>query len=331
MRPTDVATGAGPRAKEHARRIGLESVMNRVERTGTMTNLSAEQLAAISRLFSSGVLRELARTGKSPIFARLARQSASVSALSASVSVGELFDAAFAILGKEGFRHEYIYKAALAHRILLGTHSLQTASMLNEFRVANRKVDVAILNGTATAYEVKSERDSLTRLCQQVIAYAKVFARVYVVASEIHVDDVIKIVPVGVGVMRLSCRNQISTLREAVERPEHTSPVAIFDSIRILEARMILLELGISIPDVPNTQLHSTVRHLFANLAAREVHQAMVKTLKKTRNLQPLAHLVEQLPTSLQPAALLVPLRKLDHQRLVAAVNTPLREAMAWA
>ena len=57
----------------------------------------------------------------------------------------------------------------------------------------------------------------------------------------------------------------------------------------------------------------------------------MVRVLKRTRNLLPLSALVDQLPPSLQTAALSVPLRKVDHQRLVAAVNTPLMDAMGWA
>src|ERR1700689_2129367 len=104
--------------------------------------------------------------------------------------------------------------------------------MLNEFRVGECKADLAILNGTATVYEVKSERDSLSRLERQVAAYAKVFARVYVIAAKDHISGVIASVPRDVGVLQLTSRKQISTLREAADQPEHTSPAAIFDSIR---------------------------------------------------------------------------------------------------
>ena len=155
--------------------------------------------------------------------------------------MGNVFEEAFSLLKREGYRHEYIYKAALTHKILLGKHSLQTASMLNEFRVGECKADLAILNGTSTVYEVKSERDSLNRLERQVAAYAKVFARVYVIAAEDHVDAVKGSVPEDVGILLLNSRHQISPLREATDRPESTSPAAIFDAIRTEEARMILL------------------------------------------------------------------------------------------
>jgi hypothetical protein len=297
----------------------------------TMSDLGAEQLAAISRLFSSSVVQEMAKKGHSPLFARLANQSRLQSFLSPSACVSALFDAAFALLKREGYRHEYIYRAALTHKILLGKHSLQTASMMNEFRVGECKADVAILNGTATVYEIKSERDSLARLERQVRAYATVFAKVYVIAAEGHTHAVESTVPDFVGILRLNGRHQISTMREAAEQPERTSPSAIFDSIRTMEARMILTSLGVTIPDVPNTALHSVLREKFVKLDPIEAHTEMVRVLKKTRNLMPLSNLVSQLPHSLQTAALSIPLRKADHDRLVSAVNCRLADAIGWA
>jgi hypothetical protein len=297
----------------------------------TMKELTSEQLAATSRLFSSSVVRELARKGRSPLFARLARQSLLPKKLPEATLVSDLFEAAFRLLRRQGLRHEYIYKTALTHRILLGKHNLRTASLLNEFRVGECKADLAILNGTGTVYEVKSERDSLTRLERQIIAYRSVFARVLVIAGENHVDAVLNTVPIDVGVLRLSNRFHISIVREAIDAPERTSTAAIFDAIRTQEAKLILRELGIHIRDLPNTELHAALRNEFIKLDAREAHEGMVKTLKKTRNLLPLSELIKQMPLSLQTAALSIPLRKIDHERLVGAVNTHLEEALDWA
>jgi hypothetical protein len=305
--------------------------MRNADRVGNMSDLATEQLAAISRLFSSSVVQEMAKKGRSPLFARLARQSRLPMLLSPSACVSALFDAAFALLKREGYRHEYIYKAALTHKILLGIHSLQTASMMNEFRVGECKADLAILNGTATVYEIKSERDSLSRLERQVAAYSTVFAQVYVIAAEGHVQAVAKVVPDFVGIMQLNRRYRISTLREAIDQPERTLPSAIFDSVRSAEARMILSSLGVTIPAVPNTRLHSVLREEFVKLDPVQAHAQMVRVLKRTRNLLPLSTLVDQLPSSLQTAALSVPLRKADHERLVAAVNSSLQDAMGWA
>jgi hypothetical protein len=296
-----------------------------------MTDLASPQLAALSRLFSSSVIQELARRGRSPLFTRLAKQSQLSASLSGSECVHALFDAAFQVLKRQGCRDEYVYKAALVRKILLGRHSLQTASMLNEFRVGGCKADLVILNGTATAYEVKSERDSLTRLQRQIAAYTTVFSRVYVITAETHVSSVMNSLPAEIGVLQLKSRHHISTLREAADNPEHTCPAAIFDSIRNSEARLILQAHGIAIPEVPNTQERALLRRMFATLKGREAHEGMVQVLKKTRNLLRLSDLVAQLPDSLHTAALSVPLRKLDHARLVMAVNTPLKDAMSRA
>src|SRR3546814_11853290 len=114
----------------------------------------------------------------------------------------------------------------------MGTHSLRTASMLNEFRAGSCKADLVILNGTATVYEIKSERDSLARLANQIENYKRVFAKVNVIASEGHVEGVLTTVPDDVGVMCLSKRYRITNIREAVDWPARLLPVTLFDTMR---------------------------------------------------------------------------------------------------
>lgn len=63
-------------------------------------NLASEQLAAISRLFSSSVIREMARKGKSSLFARLARKSLLVDSRTERQLVYSLFENAFAFLSE---------------------------------------------------------------------------------------------------------------------------------------------------------------------------------------------------------------------------------------
>jgi hypothetical protein len=295
-------------------------------------SLNASQLSALSRLFSSSVFRELAKKGRSPLFARLLAETGIPSENpSAADTVSSAFDNAFALLRQTGIRDEYVYRAALTHNILLGRHSLKTASMLTEFRAGSCKADLAILNGTGTVYEIKSDRDSLARLANQVSNYRKVFAKVYVIAGEAHVQSVIDNTPPEVGVLSLVRWDRICTIREAVERPDLVCPVTIFESLRVAEARTILRNLRVPVPDVPNTMLWGALRECFKTLAPADVHHQMVCTLKKTRNLASLSSLVDQLPVSLQPAALAIQVRRADHDRLIEAVRTPLDEAMTWA
>lgn len=292
---------------------------------------NATQLSAIARLFSSGVFREMAKKGRSSLFRRLISMTDIGALCPADATVGHAFDSAFAILKRNGCRDEYVYRAALTQRVLLGKHSLNTACMLTEFRAGTCKADLAILNGTATVYEIKSERDSLARLENQVENYKRVFAKVFVIASKDHVGSIFKTVPTDVGVLELTARHQISTKREAEDRPDRICPVTVFESLRTAEAEAILVQLGVKVPDVPNTLRRGAMRERFENLNPTAVHMAMVETLKRTRDLAPLRELVERLPQSLHAAALSINIRKSDHDRIVEAASTPLTTAMAWS
>lgn len=291
---------------------------------------NSTQLSALTRLFSSAVYREMACKGRSPLFSRLLDLTDVVDRCSNNATVGEAFDAAFGVLKTAGHRDEYVYRSALTHNVLLGKHSLKSASMLTEFRAGSCKADLAILNGTATVYEIKSERDSLSRLANQVENYKRVFAKVFVIASESHVPGVLATVPKDVGVVMLRSRYQISTERDAEDLPERICPTTVFESLRSAEAAAILKSLKVAVPDVPNTQRHEAMRALFKNLDPATVHVEMVKTLKRTRDLAPLSDLVDRLPRSLHAAALSIKVRRADHDRVVEAVSTPLDTAMGW-
>lgn len=291
---------------------------------------NANQISAVSRLFSTAVFREMATKGHSPLFARLISQSPVQESCSSDANVADAFDAAFRVLRKGSSRDEYVYRAALTHKVLLGTHSLRTACMLNEFRAGNCKADLAILNGTATAYEIKSERDSLSRLANQIENYKKVFTKIYIIAGENHVRNVVEATPSDVGILSLSKRYQVSTVREAQDRSDQICPVTIFESLRSREARLILNDLNIPVPELPNTKMHSAMRDIFARIPPVVLHLSMVRVLKQSRDLSPLQDLVARLPNSLHAAALSVKVRKSDHERLVSATNTPLQAAMKW-
>ena len=292
--------------------------------------LDTSQAGAVARLFSSTVLRELARWGRSSLFRRLVTEASLTAAIPPEKPIRNLFEVAFHSLKRKDYRHEYVYKAAITHKILLGTHSLRTAAMLTEFRVGNCRADVVVLNGTSTAYEIKSERDRLDRLQSQVSSYLRVFANVNVIAGENHVADVRGTVPREVGILVLTSKNQISTDRKPIETVDRILPEEVFDSLRTDEARQILESQGIFLDAVPNTELREDLRRYFIHLDPGVLHSEMVGVLRKSRSLLPLHGLVQNLPPSLRAAVVSTRLRRRDHSRLLDAVNTPLLQAMTW-
>lgn len=296
----------------------------------TKLNRDELQSSALARFFSATVLKELASRGESPTFARLVKESGVPVDPKSDAPITTIFNQAFDLLKRRINRHEYIYKAALTQKILLGVHSLQTASMITEFRVGSCKADVVILNGTGTVYEIKSERDSLSRLRDQVAAYSRVFAKVNIIVGENHLNAASEGVPEFVGIMVLSDRYQVSTVREPIEDSSRTSPSAIFDAISQREAELILKTTDFKIPNVPNTLRYGALRDLFVTLDADFAHRSMVEVLKRTRNLSPLAELLAAIPDSLHTVTIASKLRHRDQNRLVEVLQTPVHLALSW-
>lgn len=293
--------------------------------------MNPTQLSALSRMFSPSVISEIAKKGQSPLFSRLLSET-SVFEIDdpADVTIGDAFDRAFSLLRRSGLRNEYVYRSALIRNVLLGRHSLRTASMLTEFRISSSKADMVILNGYGTVYEIKSDRDSLARLESQIENYRKAFSKIYVVAGTGHIQDVLDKTSEDVGVMNLIRWNRISIVREAKENFDYICPATIFDSLRLGEAIDILKDLNVDIPDLPNTLMRNALRSIFIELDPIDVQYCMIKTLKRTRNLAPLSTLIANLPYALQSIALMVQLRNKDHDRLVETLNKPLNEAYKW-
>lgn len=285
--------------------------------------------AAVARLFSAAVFHELLKSGQSSTFARLVKESG-LDVSHSTNSVSQIFDHAFSLLKRKVYRNEYAYKTAVAQKVLLGAHSLRTASMIGEFRVGSNKADLVILNGTSTAYEIKSERDRLDRLGMQVVSYSEVFASVAVLCAEKHLRAVLAAVPDFVGVSVLTDRFQISSFRKSIDGPERTKSVSILDAVTRKEAIMILNGLGIEAPRVPNTQMYGALKSIFEAIPSERVHNQMVQTLKNTRNLSSLAETVDGLPASLRLFALTVPFGGRGRENLFCAMDTPVSEAMKW-
>ena len=288
------------------------------------------QASALSRLFSASVVRDLLNGARSPAFVRLLHQARMVSRVSPDSTVGNAFDEAFKCLRRVDLRDEYVYRSAITQKILLGKHSLSTATMLREARAGSSKADVVVLNGTSTAYEIKSERDSLVRMRNQLHNYRRVFASVNVLASAGHLREVLDSAPADVGVITLSPRFTLQTIREPQNAPDRISPLMILETLRLEEAQAILENLSLEMPDVPNTRMRLELRRIFAALDPTVVHDEMVRVLRSSRSQFHLTDYIRTIPVSLRAAALGMRPDVRGRMRFKEAIETPLAEALAW-
>lgn len=97
--------------------------------------------------------------------------------------------------------------------------------MLNELGILNgsTRIDIAVVNGEISGFELKSERDTLDRLPTQRDLYNLVLDRVSLVVAENHHNEAVNIIPDWWGVWIASPlrdgRVEVGQEREALPNP----------------------------------------------------------------------------------------------------------------
>ncbi|MFA6411800.1 MAG: sce7726 family protein [Syntrophales bacterium] len=277
--------------------------------------------AGLARLFSTSVIKELACKGFSTIATRILDETRLLPFLDPTMLLRDFFEELFALLFRS-YRNEYIYKNAIANKILLGRHSLRSSFMLTEFRAANCKADAVILNGTSNVYEIKSEFDNLDRLKRQISAYSLLFDHVHVITSAEQLQKIRNEVDESIGLMVLNDRHQISTVRNSRSMKQHVQPEAIFDSLRKHEYMQVIIEKFGRVPDVPNTRIYNECKHLFCKLPPEVAHDAMVFVLQRRGDCRAIREFVTNVPPSLRALSLSCNLSRREQTAFLNVLNT---------
>lgn len=195
-------------------------------------------------------------------------------------TVERVYEEAYRLL-RRSYRCEYVYKNAIAAKLLLGRHSPQTTTLLQEVSVQASQADLVMINGYATVYEIKTELDSLRRLPGQLQSYRRVFEHVVVVAPLEQAHDLVTELPDGVGVVALTPRYTLATIQEPTTCEDLLDPAAMFDLLRRAEFQEIVREVFGAVPDVPNTRMYSECRGRFLELPKRTAYRMFVKALRE--------------------------------------------------
>lgn len=119
-----------------------------------------------------------------------------------------------------------------------------TSRVLDELGIFQGKyrIDVAVVNGSLTGFEIKSAADTLERLPHQQKYYSKVFDRITLVADERHVVEAMKIVPKWWGLMVATTRDGEPVVEEIWRSRQNQSvdPFALCQLLWREEALAIL-------------------------------------------------------------------------------------------
>lgn len=182
------------------------------------------------------------------------------------------------------YRCEYIYKNFITKRILLGRHSLNTSTLINEFRVGSSFADIVLINGSSTVYEIKTELDSPNRLSDQMADYQKAFSTIYLVVHHSEIEKYLEVIKnSSIGLLALNKRFHLSKIKKAEENTDHLDIKTMFKSLRKDEYSNIISEAFGEVPEVPNMFYFKECLKLAKKMEAVYFHQLMDQELKKRK------------------------------------------------
>lgn len=108
------------------------------------------------------------------------------------------------------------------------------------------RIDIAVVNGKLSGFELKSESDTLARLPRQAEAYARVFDELNLVIDQRHVDAAAGMVPDTWGIFQVSRNAKGGAIITSVRKAQRTSlqdPYAVAQLLWHSEALEILSRL----------------------------------------------------------------------------------------
>lgn len=251
--------------------------MSNVYTNSVDTNLS------ISGVFSNSHFKRVIENGSSAYIDKKINKLKNSLSLKKGTSRKEALERMYSYLLNE-YRCEYIYKNFITRKILLGRHSLNTSTLINEFRVGTSVADVVMINGKSTVYEIKTELDSPDRLKDQLLDYQKAFTDIYLVVHHSMVDTYMKkLTGSHIGLIGLNHRNQLSVRKKATLNSRYLDITTMFKSLRKQEYSNIIKNIYGNVPDVPNMFYFKECLKLAKKMDAGMFNKMMGDELKKRK------------------------------------------------
>jgi hypothetical protein len=171
------------------------------------------------------------------------------------------------------------------------------------------------VNGTITAYEIKTELDSLARLETQLHDYVKVFDRVYVITYKEMVPKLksfLDQLSIGVGIYILNEDGQLNLIRKSRSHIKEIDKESVFNILNSNE----YAEFG---------EDHALAKQNFLKISKTRAHEFLRESL---RNRSFDIDIVTKMPNSLKMAyyKLQTKINKKQNSKLISRIYKKIRE-----
>lgn len=236
----------------------------------------------LKRFFSKAVLHDLLSGKEEGVFDCVVRRYVLEPE---GKSYEKLISEIYTYMDKE-YRTEYYYKNTMLNKLLLKKHDYKKTIVLTELPVGNSKADFIMINGKGIVYEIKTALDNLDRINTQIEDYYKAFSEVVIVTYEENIEKVLEIVPETVGIMKLTRRRALKTVRETKAVYRKLDYYTIFKILRKYEFEHILTEQGYDLPEVDQFRYYRECFNLIKEIEIDILQKLMLKELKKRMRIE---------------------------------------------
>jgi hypothetical protein len=181
------------------------------------------------------------------------------------------------------YRVEYVYKNEIIRRLFEEQHDPDVAAVVLEQQVAGRstRLDLLVVNDTTTAYEVKTEHDSLVRLERQIGEALRVFDHVVIACADDYVADVRRLVDSRVGIVRLGRDGTLRAVRKSRPNARLVEPAAVFAVLRQREAIAAVEDRFGPVPALLPGERYAWCLDRFSRFAPRDAHAILLTALRQ--------------------------------------------------
>lgn len=288
----------------------------------------AERLRILARMFTRPVFANIARSGNWRLALGFLAEHGLLTPTSEAQSLASLFDSAWREM-RRTYRNEFVYKTEIASRIVFGRHSPNTASLHVELPVGRSIVDVAVFNGTSTAYEIKTEFDTPRRLTTQTSDYLAAFDRVCLVTHPRCAESYAEIVDPRVGVLVLTERGSLRQIRQPSANRQNVTPKTIFSCLQRAEyVEAVSLKTGEPVVK-PSAIIQAYCSGVFQEFTSLEAHDIFVRALRKRKTDGDTVRFVTALPESLRVLGYATPLSGRQRETALSALREDISYRLA--
>ena len=184
--------------------------------------------------------------------------------------------------------HDGDLRSAILRRLERAYEDDPTVRIVEEMGVwsGTVRIDIAVINGELSGYEIKSDRDTLKRLPNQAEIYSRVFDRVDLVVGEKHFKKASTMIPAWWGITTATMVNgtvQLTDERLSLQNPSR-DPLLISQLLWKEEALAVLAENDLA-AGWKSKRVNAIHRHLASALPIGELCENVRNKLKVRHSL----------------------------------------------